>query len=178
MQPFGKLLVLAILAMTAVLAALTPQAAPIRTDLTPQSVLGALGGLFVLVLLIERVTEIIISLWRQAPTDTMKRELECLLKDDPKASAAMEKTKELATYQAETKSRAMLVGFSVSVIACAAGVGLLDTLLDTTHANKQWLRGIDILLTSGLLAGGSDAFHQFTSTLETFFSESKKKMAG
>ncbi len=41
---------------------------------------------------------------------------------------------------------------------------------------ESFLRAVDIVLTAGLISGGSDAFHQFTSALEKFFKQSKAKM--
>ena len=180
MRTFAKFLVFAALIVLTIVYSVHPQFAPIKTDLTFQTVLGALGGIFVIVLLVERVTEIAITIWRQSSADSLKEEVDSLAKDTAKepakAADLLAKSKELATYQAETKSIALLIGFSVSVIVCAAGVGLLSTIVDTEKASTSFIRGIDILLTSGLIAGGSDAFHQFVSTLETFFTESKKSM--
>ena len=69
---------------------------------------------------------------------------------------------------------ALLVGFTISAIACCGGIGILDNVITTTNADKTFIRAIDILLTSGLLAGGSDAFHQFVRALETFFQNAKQ----
>ncbi len=177
MPNFGKaLLILTLTALTLFYAA-HPQTAPIRPELSLQSVSGALGGIFVIVLLIERATEIVISIWRQAGAEDLKQQIESLSKDPADAATRLAGARALSAYQTETKSLALLVGFSLSVVVCAAGVGLLATVVDPTQGDPEFLRGVDILLTSGLLAGGSDAFHQFTSALETFFSESKKKMA-
>ena len=176
MPSFPKFLVLAVLLVVTIVFSITPQIAPIRPDLTFQSVLGALGGIFVIVLLVERATEIAITIWRQSAADAMKEEISLLAKDATRADELMTKSKAFAVYQAGTKSIALLIGFSLGVIVCSAGVGLLVTVVDTSRANINFMRGVDILLTAGLIAGGSDGFHQFTSALETFFSESKKNM--
>jgi hypothetical protein len=141
--------------------------------LTLQKVLAALGGIFIIVLLVERATEIVISIWRQAETDQKKEELAAHTADPAKAATA---AKDLARYQAETKVISLLIGFALSIVVCSAGVGLLGEIIDITKSNLHFLRGVDIILTSGLIAGGSDAFHQFTSSLETFFTKSKEKM--
>ncbi len=176
MPSFPKVLVLAVLLVVVIVFSVTPQVAPIRADLTFQSVLGALGGIFIIVLLVERATEIAIAIWRQSAADALKEEISLLAKDATRAADHLAKSKELAVYQAGTKSIALLIGFSLGVIVCSAGVGLLASVVDTSKASINFIRGVDILLTAGLIAGGSDGFHQFTSALETFFSESKKKM--
>lgn len=71
-----------------------PQSAPVKTDLTFPGILGAMGGLFILVLLIERSTEIAIAIWRQSETDIKKAEL-ANLEADP-ATAADAATKKLS----------------------------------------------------------------------------------
>jgi len=176
MKGFGKFLVLALLAVITIVSSLHPQKAPIKSDLQFQAVMGVLGGIFVIVLLVERATEIAISIWRQSGSDPLKERIGLLMKDPAKSVELSEVTTELSKYQAETKNIALLIGFSISVIVCSAGVGLLTTIIDDNEANKGFLRGIDILLTSGLIAGGSDGFHQFVSALETFFTESKRHM--
>lgn len=179
---FAKALILAVLAIIVVIFSIEPQFAPIKSTLKLPDVMGALGGVFIIVLLVERVTEIVITIWRQSESESIKSEIESIGKDLAKTPDGIksldlqEKNKSLATYQSNTKSIALLVGFSISVIVCAAGVGLLDVVLDTATGNKSFLRAVDIILTSGLIAGGSDSFHQFVSTLETFFNQSKKQM--
>ncbi len=173
---FGKSLLLMILAIVIVIFSVFPQSAPIVSDLTLQNVLAALGGIFIIVLLVERATEIVISIWRQSPGDQLKEELSALTGDPAKTADAATKAKELARYQAETKGLSLLVGFALSIVVCSAGVGLLGEIIDVTKGNQRFLRGVDIVLTSGLIAGGSDAFHQFVRSLETFFTKSKENM--
>ena len=175
MVSFGKWLLLGILAII-IIFSVNPQSAPIVSALTLQKVLAALGGIFIIVLLVERATEIVISIWRQAPTDQLKEELLALTGAPAKAADATAKAKELAKYQAETKGYSLLVGFALSIVVCSAGVGLLGEIIDITKGNLHFLRGVDIVLTSGLIAGGSDAFHQFVRALETFFTRSKENM--
>jgi hypothetical protein len=176
MVSFGTWLLLGILTIVIIIFSVNPQLAPIFSDLTLQKVLAALGGIFVIVLLVERSMEIVVSIWRQAPTDQLKEELSALMADPAKAADATAKAKELTKYQAETKGFSLLVGFALSIVVCSAGVGLLGEIIDITKGNKYFLRGVDIVLTSGLIAGGSDALHQFVRALETFFTKSKEKM--
>lgn len=175
MKPFAKAVVLGVLLLVTIYNAVHPQLAPVKANLRLDTILGALGGLFVLVLLIERATEIVISIWRQTDTDILKQAIELLAKDPARSADLATQSTALAAYQAETKHIALLVGFSLSVLACAGGIGILDTIIDTSKgADSHFLRGIDILLTAGLLAGGSDSVHQFVRALETVFQSAKK----
>lgn len=168
---FGKWLVFIILSIIVISFSVNIQSAPFDPALNLQKVLGALGGIFIIVLLVERVTEIFVSIWRQAKTDQMREEIETA-----KGEQKTNKSKELAKWQAETKAFSLLIGFTISVVVCSAGVGLLGEIIKVDQGSKNFLRGVDIVLTSGLIAGGSDAFHQFTSALETFFVKSKKNL--
>ncbi|EIM31787.1 hypothetical protein LepocDRAFT_00005290 [Leptothrix ochracea L12] len=173
---FAKILTLIGLTILVIVFSANPLTAPIKDGLTFPAVMASLGGIFVIVLLVERVTEIAITIWRQSDADELKTEIENLTKDATKAAELLEKQKCFAKYQAETKSIALLIGFTISIVVCCAGVGLLGAVIDITKGNPNFLRGVDILLTSGLIAGGSDSFHKFVSTLETFFNESKSRM--
>lgn len=173
---FANFLVFIVLIAITIYYSVHPQVAPLKADLTFQTVLGALGAIFIIVLLVERFTEIAVTIWYQPTTDQLKEEIDALSKDPAKIDEMQKKSRELAAYKVKTKSFALLFGFSASVIVCSAGIGLLSILVEPGQANGHLIRGVDILLTSGLIAGGSDAFHQFVSALETFFVESKKKM--
>jgi len=128
------------------------------------------------VLLIERATEILIAVTRNQQTEILMAEVEALSADPASKAEHSQKSLELAAFKNETKALALLIGFSISVVACAGGIGILGTIVDmTAGADEKFIRGIDILLTSGLLAGGSDAFHQFVRALETFFQNANKK---
>lgn len=169
---FIKLLVLATLLIVVLVFSADGKNAPVKTNLEFGMIMGALGGLFILVLLIERSTEILIAIWREGGAEELKLEIDSLKSDPTKAAELAAAQKKLVTYQAQTKSNALLIGFSISIIACAGGIGILETIVDTN--SSSFMRGIDIVLTSGLLAGGSDAFHQFVRALESVFTELKK----
>lgn len=175
---FAKMLVLVGLVILVVVFSVNPLVAPIKSDLAFSTIMTSLGGVFVIVVLVERVTEIAITIWRQSDADQIKTEIENLKGDPAGVAELLPKEKFLASYQAETKSIALLVGFTISIVVCCAGVGLLGSIVEISAGpgNVNFLRGVDILLTSGLIAGGSDGFHQFVTTLETFFSESKRRM--
>jgi hypothetical protein len=176
MNTFAKFLVAFTLGIVVIYFSAHPQSAPLKSELTLEVILGALGGLFVLVLLIERATEIFIAITRSEKTEKLKLEVHTLKKDQSKAADLVAKTAERAAYKNETKSLSLLIGFAISVIACAGGIGILSTIVDITQgADTGFIRGIDIVLTSGLLAGGSDSFHQFVRSLETFFQNANKK---
>lgn len=152
-----------------------PQSAPVRSDLTLSGFMGVLGGLFVLVLLIERATELFVILTRE----TEERNLRAGLRNptervqpggNTEVRLNLEKRRAgLEQYSATTKRTALAFSFVISAIVCAGGVGILNAVLDIQPetVNLNFIRGIDIFLTAALLAGGSDVFHQFVRAVES-----------
>ena len=131
MLQFVKFSVLVSLSVLIILASHTPQSAPFASDLTLQNMLEALGGIFAITLLVERTTEIFINFLQQQ--DTSK---------DNDAEKAINPKK----FKSNTQQIAFLIGFSISVIICSSGVGLLGEIIDIPEDNQGWLRGIDIVL--------------------------------
>jgi len=128
------------------------------------------------------VIEIIISIWRVPQTNRLKQQVESFTDAEKAAKPDDFKAvqQKLAEYKAKNQGIALLLGFTLAIVICAAGVGLLSVIIELPEkapgGQKSFLRGIDIVLTAGLVAGGSDAFHQFVNSLVTFFKETKKKM--
>ena len=151
MEDFRKLLLAAVLLLLAIVSSITfPEGAPVKENFTFESLLGTLGGILIMVLLVERVTEIVLAFRRQANNGNASPD--------------------------ETKRVALIIGYSLGVLVCSAGVGMLSTILNTAGANQGLIRFVDIILTAGLIAGGSDGFHQFVAAIETFFVESRNNM--
>lgn len=178
---YGQVLTLIILFIVVIVGAVNPLEAPFK-DLELSDLAAALGALFIIVLLVERVIEIIISIWRAPETERLKQRFDAFTEGEKASDPdGFENAQDnLTTHKSSTKSIALLLGFTLSIAICVAGVGLLSEIINVPTSapvgQKTFLRGLDIVLTAGLIAGGSDGFHQFVSSLETFFKETKKKM--
>jgi len=62
----------------------------------------------------------------------------------------------------------LIIGYTIGIILSASGIGILDSVLNLNgivrgSIQQQLIRGSDIVLTSGLLAGGSQAFHEMVA---------------
>lgn len=82
--------------------------------------------------------------------------------DVPKAEAALEE------YRADTAELIMKIALAIGVIASLAGVRVLQVLFDTTDLpSGQGLvfSFIDVLLTAGLIAGGSKGVNKVSALL-------------
>ena len=180
------------LLIVVVIASLSPYAIEIKTD-SEVTIFSILGSLFVLVLLIERTVEIFISIWREgnrkeketqvaafrAKVQAVDRQNTAMLDEANNGLATAEK--DLIQHQAGTQKRAFWLSYALGVLVCAAGVGVFNSILavDFTgevSGHEKLLRGMDIILTAGLLGGGSDAFHQFVTAITTFFQKTKEKL--
>jgi hypothetical protein len=84
------------------------------------------------------------------------------------------------SYKSQTRKIALWTALSVGLLISGVGVRSLNTLLepvpqDFVNSNAQGLlfRCVDVLLTGGLIAGGSDGIHKITQLATTFFEETR-----
>ena len=82
-----------------------------------------------------------------------------------------------AVQQQETQTR-LLIAFVVALLVSAVGVRALAALLDVqalTDAQSMVFQAIDILLTAGVLTGGTSGITEITGLLGTYVSASRKR---
>jgi hypothetical protein len=136
--------------------------APFKSELN-NTILATLSGMGVLVVLVERATEVVINAVR-GNESAMKSQL-AILQEEPGVLSQpyQDLAKELDEYKAGTQRLSLIVGLSIGVLIACTGIGVLDSILDLKQAVPRFLqlrRAVDILLTAGVLAGGSQAFHE------------------
>jgi hypothetical protein len=176
MVSFGKVLAFGILLGFIIVFSIHHQHAPIKSDFSLSGFLGLFCGLTLIVLLVERATELVVFVFRQPRAGKLKQALARIEQQDPDKDQYFKMVDELSEYRAQTKTFALGIGFALGLVICGAGVGMLESILSTIHAEQSLLRGVDIVLTAGLIAGGSDSLHQLVRAFETFFGESIKLM--
>jgi hypothetical protein len=135
--------------------------APFRAD-AGSVVLGSLPGLGVLVVLVERSTEVAINAVRTEASSLESRKT--LLEKGQRNSEPeyVDITAKLEKYKAGTQQLSLLIGLALGVLVACTGVGMLNSILtDKLIPEELQLRRLaDIILTAGVLAGGSQAFHE------------------
>ncbi len=135
--------------------------APFREDVG-EKVLGTLTGLGVLVVLVERSTEVAINAVRTETPSLESRKT--LLERDQRTSEPeyADITAKLDKYKAGTQQLSLLIGMALGVLVACTGIGVLKSILidNPIPARLQLRRLADIILTAGVLAGGSQAFHE------------------
>ena len=162
-----------------------------------------LASLFLVALIMERALDVVLTTTRAADGEEIDREISRLtaeIADIDKLTTAAKKTKQsqrdrdqkclqesLETRSAqsdETRRVAMWASLVIGVLVSAAGFRALATLLDPASLQGlQPFQGatvqvIDVLLTGGLLAGGSDGIHKLMDAYRNFFEGKSKKAKG
>lgn len=144
----------------------------------PAAAAKLIASLIVITLLIERSIAAINSVIFQPEKkrlETKVRETESLIVrreiPDDKMAAQMtakiaESRETLATIAGEEDKNRAILGFAFALLVCAAGVRTLSSLLQidpsggTAGLSDEFQRylahGVDVILTAGLIAGGSD----------------------
>jgi hypothetical protein len=166
-------------------------------DLQKQAV-DLLTNLGVLVLVIERALEVYANIWfkkDRIPLDTAatksdknldlesKKYVDGKETDKTKLNEAIDEEgtskTELGNYKIKTMTATLRVSFIIGVIISIAGFRVLDSLFISEGITGIQLRiynYTDILLTAGILAGGSNGIHALSTTLGAFFENSKGKL--
>jgi hypothetical protein len=128
------------------------------------SIPGTLSGMGILVVLVERSTEVVVNALRSEDIVMKSRLARLELQQEPvNHRDYQEMVERLEIYKSGTQRLSLLVGLAIGVLVACTGVGFLSSILNSSESipvNLQLRRGVDILLTAGLLAGGSQAFHE------------------
>lgn len=137
------------------------------------SALTQLGVLYVVAVFVERALEVFIKAWRQSGRSELESELATLDDGDPRRAA---KRMALDEYRAGTRRRALLTGLSIGIILSLAGVRTLAVMFVAPSSSgfQQFLfQFSDVLVTGGLVAGGSAAIHEMMSLITRFLGSRK-----
>ena len=172
---------------------LTPNSLTV-TKFTPADVSRLLTFPLLVALFLERALEVFVNTWRSPQADLLDLQLKQAkekLTSTPTDTAALNTVsavpEALLTYRAETRRLAMwaalILGFTVSAI----GIRTLQPLIEPGTLEKLpkiqvgAFRLLDVFLTGGLIAGGSQGIHKITQVFSDFMdatSEKSKKQAG
>jgi hypothetical protein len=145
-------------------------------------------------LLLERALEVFINVWR-SPTaaqhellirwqgEKLKRLKD--EKDPTKVQEAIETLKEFrwaqSSFKAETHQIALVSGMVCGVCVSAVGLRTLHLLVDPSALGQLSatqavaFRVIDVLLTGGLIAGGSEGIHNLAQVFTNFLQNTAEK---
>ena len=141
--------------------------------------LTQLGILYIVALFVERALEVLIKAWRQGGRLLLEDKLR--LEDNDEAKA--EKEKNLAQYKSGTQRRALLAGFTLGILVSLGGVRLLGPIFDLSGGGASGFQAAvfqfaDIVITAGLIAGGSSTIHEIMALIDDFLKASRKRAKG
>ena len=147
--------------------AIKPGQQPFLTALTQ------LGILYIVALFVERSLEVVIKAWRQGEKSRLQQALQAAADADKPAA-----TKKLEAYRAGTQWRALLLGFTLAALVSLAGVRLLGPIFefddDAWSFQQAVFRFTDIVVTAGLIAGGSATIHELMALIDGFLRKSRQ----
>jgi hypothetical protein len=198
----GIVFVILVLVLVVVL---TPEPVIFKTDVGSQ-ILPLLFTLLFVALLLERALEVFISTWRGTEAERLEQVLSDLQRNAAALKAEIERataaadiqatqqayTDELAKlgqaeqnkteFRSGTKRRAMWMGLVLGLLVSAVGVRALQPLIDADSllrlsANQLIaFHLVDVLVTGGCLAGGSDAIHKIIQLYVDFTEKTSDKV--
>jgi hypothetical protein len=165
-----------------------------KFDMT--DVTNLFGALLLISLLLERASEVFITTWRRPyrleldlTIENLTARIKKISKTNPDSKALSDKEKELEAakkeqreYRSCTKLYAVWATLAFALIISFAGIRSLQTFFDVTSLNgtiqKDLFDVFDVLLTGGLIAGGSKGIHKVSETLANFMDTTAKRAKG
>jgi hypothetical protein len=160
-----------------------------------------LGSLLIVALLLERALDVFLTTWRAEGSEKLDSEINDIKEkiarlkqagktdSDPDVKTEQgylrQKNQEKLAYRSKTRVIAMWSGLILGVIISAIGFRVLATLVapdvaeklkDYTEAQSYFFNLFDILLTGGLIAGGSDGIHKVMDLYRVFMEGSSTRV--
>lgn len=146
-----------------------------------------------LAILLERALEILLTTWRSETARQKELEVEharAELEQHASTSGPYSRSlwtrqfaslrpleQDLALYRGETRRYSMWIGLVLGCLIASLGVGLFRDMISNLgqlHGLQRFLVCVvDIILTGGLIAGGSDIFHKLMELYAAFTSRAR-----
>jgi hypothetical protein len=168
-----------------------------RTDIG-SSIGTILGSLLIIALLLERALDVFLTTWRAEGSEKLDSEIKEIKQkiDQLKKAGKPEtdsdvktetgslskKNQEKLAYRSKTRIIAMWSSLILGVVVSAIGFRVLATLVDPGsyagmgYKQKNFFEFVDILMTGGLLAGGSDGIHKIMDLYRVFMEGSSARV--
>ena len=139
--------------------------------------LGQLGILYIIALFVERSLEVLIKAWRQGGKSRIEEKVRTAAESQRSAVES-----ELQEYRAGTQKRALLLGLTFGIMISLSGVRLLASIFELgAHAasvQQAVFHFTDIVLTAGLIGGGSATIHMLMTLIDDFLKASRRSVNG
>jgi hypothetical protein len=160
------------------------------TGFGPTDVTKLLTRFFVLALFVERTLEVFITAWRGEETvkreNDLKAAKESLVQSPPDPSLHDDiKTKKdwLAEYKCQTQAIALRSALALGILIAAVGARSFKVFVDPPPTGPGWLKiqtgafhVLDVLVSGGIIGGGTDAIHKMMNVITEFFNATASKV--
>ena len=177
---------------------LTPDSIPFR-EFNSGEVLRLLGSVALIALFLERVLEVFITTWRGPEANVLDTSIQILerkltmLKKESNAGEDISKikdtensldkaTKNKSKYKSETQRIALWSGLTLGLLISAVGIRMLYFLVDpialenAPQAQELSFRLVDVFVTGGLIAGGSDGIHKIFNVYDSLMESTSERL--
>lgn len=180
-QYIGRIwLALLVLVLLAVLFFVGDELKPVSTqtgDAPFLTALTQLGILYVVALFVERSLEVLIKAWRQGGKSSLEHSESSA---EAGSDAETQAKKDLAEYKVGTQRRALLLGLTLGILIALSGVRLLGPIFSFDATSHGWFQQAvfhftDIIITAGLIGGGSATIHELMALIDNFLKSSRRK---
>jgi len=154
------------------------------------AIVGNLTGLFLISLFLERALEVFVSSWRDADSRALEHDIRHAVAAAKAADAAAaaeaeravrEKRHALHLYKTKTARVAFTCGLVAGAVIALAGARALGPLLvklpDPGTPQALMVTVVDVVITAGLIGGGSDGIHKLVSVITDYLDAIRGKVA-
>lgn len=159
------------------------------SKLTPTNIIAVLGYLSLIILIVEQFIEIFVNDPKESDKIKSKNRIEEInvelnntdLSTELKAEIQKEKNEIenlLIQKGLKRKQRILIINYGIGLILAFSGFRILSgflfdgSLQNGTEAQQIMIQSIDIILTAGIISGGSDRVHRLLKKIKANFSES------
>jgi hypothetical protein len=156
-------------------------------SVTATNITSLLAPLAFTAAVVERSVEILISPWRDSGANKLEKELVAIQARPADAQQAVDSksvSDQLDEHRGVTQQYAFAVSMVLSVCASIAGVRALepflkqpdfDVLANAHPGQRLFFLGVDVALSTALLAGGADGVHSVVNAVTSFFDATANK---
>ena len=157
----------------------TEFASPQFEDNAGEKALAALGTLFVIALFVERAQEVFVSAWRTLGREQIEAKVAELRRDGTDTAEVRAQESRHREYRHKTRQMAFLVGMILGVLISFVGPRILEAVIPVSTSLTGWqtavFHGVDILITGGLIGGGSDGIHKLVTLITDFLEQTRDR---
>ncbi|MDE2663338.1 MAG: hypothetical protein OXI39_10100 [Gemmatimonadota bacterium] len=136
--------------------------------------LSQLGVLYIVAVLVERSLEVLLKAWRQGGKIRLEGEAQSAGEDGRAAAEA-----KLRQYRVGTQRRALLFGLTLGIMVSLFGVRLLGSIFEfgagTPPLQRDLFQFTDVIVTAGLIAGGSATIHKAMALIEDLLNPNRTR---